>query len=82
MMGDRLDGNPDLYGPLWITTTVVLILFLSSTIQGYLANSNDTPYRYNFDLLSGMCDILPVLFVGLSSNGQLRCCWVDVWIYW
>ena len=49
-----MDGNPDLYGPIWITTSVVLILFLSSTIQGYLASSNDIPYRYNFGLLTGM----------------------------
>ncbi|KZZ95177.1 Yip1 domain family [Ascosphaera apis ARSEF 7405] len=29
---DILDGNPDLYGPFWIATTVVVILFLTATI--------------------------------------------------
>ncbi|KAF8477363.1 hypothetical protein BDZ91DRAFT_21674 [Kalaharituber pfeilii] len=55
---DLLEGNPDLYGPLWITTTVVLILFLSSTIQGYFASTKDQPYRYNFDLLSGAAGLM------------------------
>ncbi|KAI5785105.1 hypothetical protein DFH27DRAFT_270877 [Peziza echinospora] len=55
---DLLEGNPDLYGPLWITTTVVLILFLSSTIQGYFASEHDVPYRYNFDLLSGAAGLM------------------------
>ncbi|KAF8439218.1 Yip1 domain-containing protein [Terfezia claveryi] len=55
---DLLDGNPDLYGPIWITTTVVLTLFLSSTIQGYFASTNDKPYRYNFDLLSGAAGLM------------------------
>src|ERR1700742_4849869 len=30
---DLLDGNPDLYGPFWIATTVVFILFLVGTIN-------------------------------------------------
>ncbi|KAK3065150.1 hypothetical protein LTR53_018276, partial [Teratosphaeriaceae sp. CCFEE 6253] len=33
---DVLDGNPDLYGPFWIATTVVVILFLTGTISSYL----------------------------------------------
>ena len=41
-------------GPFWITTTVVLILFLSSTIAQYFARAKDQPYVYDFGLLSGM----------------------------
>lgn len=55
---DLLEGNPDLYGPLWITTTVVLVLFLSSTIQGFLANAKNIAYTYNFDLLSGAAGLM------------------------
>ncbi|GAO15738.1 hypothetical protein UVI_02043330 [Ustilaginoidea virens] len=33
---DVLEGNPDLYGPFWIATTVVLILFLGGTISDWL----------------------------------------------
>ncbi|KAK7228735.1 hypothetical protein V2G26_000905 [Clonostachys chloroleuca] len=34
---DVLEGNPDLYGPVWIATTVVLILFLGGTVSQYLS---------------------------------------------
>ncbi|KAL7267635.1 hypothetical protein RUND412_009769 [Rhizina undulata] len=55
---DVLEGNPDLYGPFWITTTVVLILFLSSTIAQYFARMKDVPYVYDFGLLSGAAGLM------------------------
>lgn len=48
-----LEGNPDLYGPFWIATTVVFILFLGGTISQYLAREHDTRFAYDFTLLSG-----------------------------
>lgn len=52
---DVLEGNPDLYGPFWIATTVVFILFLGGTISKYLAESGTTDrFTYDFRLLSGM----------------------------
>lgn len=50
---DVLDGNPDLYGPFWTATTVVVILFLTGTISKYLAHKSDQHFEYNFRLLSG-----------------------------
>lgn len=50
---DVLEGNPDLYGPFWIATTVVLILFLGGTISQYLSTTGSTPFAYDFRLLSG-----------------------------
>ena len=51
---DVLDGNPDLYGPFWIATTMVFILFIGGTISQYLAEKNDGEgFRYDFGLLSG-----------------------------
>lgn len=55
---DVLDGNPDLYGPFWIATTVVLILFLGGTISEKLAQSGTAPFAYDFKLLSGMSILL------------------------
>lgn len=52
---DVLDGNPDLYGPFWIATTVVLILFLGGSISQWLATRGTTPFAYDFRLLSGTC---------------------------
>ena len=52
---DVLEGNPDLYGPFWIATTVVLILFLGGTVSQYLSNADKAPFAYDFTLLSGKC---------------------------
>jgi hypothetical protein len=53
---DVLDGNPDLYGPFWIATTVVFILFVGGTVSQYLADTGKSTdgFRYDFRLLSGM----------------------------
>lgn len=50
---DVLEGNPDLYGPFWIATTVILILFLGGTISQWLVANAGTPFMYDFKLLSG-----------------------------
>ena len=50
---DVLEGNPDLYGPFWIATTVVFILFMSGTISQYLSTTGQEPFAYDFTLLSG-----------------------------
>lgn len=50
---DVLEGNPDLYGPIWIATTVVFILFLGGTISKYLAETGSEHFVYDFKLLSG-----------------------------
>lgn len=50
---DVLEGNPDLYGPFWIATTVVLILFLGGTISDYWAREGRGAFAYDFTLLSG-----------------------------
>ena len=58
---DVLDGNPDLYGPFWIATTVVFILFLAGTIQQYAtsgAEGTDAFHGYNIRLLSGACGLI------------------------
>jgi protein YIPF1/2 len=51
---DVLEGNPDLYGPFWIATTVVFILFLGGTISQRLAEGGEEAFVYDFRLLSGM----------------------------
>lgn len=63
---DVLEGNPDLYGPFWIATTVVFILFLGGTISKYLATTGQEPFVYDFKLLSGMAPV-PLCFVPKGS---------------
>ncbi len=55
---DTLDGNPDLYGPFWIATTVVVILFLTGTISQYLSRQDKGHFAYDFKLLSGAAGLV------------------------
>ncbi|KAJ4989668.1 yip1 domain family [Stagonosporopsis vannaccii] len=55
---DVLEGNPDLYGPVWIATTVVVILFLTGTISQYLAHQGKEHFAYDFRLLSGAAGLV------------------------
>ena len=69
---DTLEGNPDLYGPFWIATTVVFILFITGTISQYLAWKGAEHFAYDFRLLSGAAGlvygytlVVPVVLWGL-----------------
>lgn len=55
---DVLDGNPDLYGPFWIATTVVVILFLTGSISQWLRIEGKDYYGYDFRLLSGAAGLI------------------------
>lgn len=69
---DVLEGNPDLYGPFWIATTVILILFLGGTISQYLASKGAGPFAYDFELLSGKsCVVLFIAFCLASASYYL-----------
>ncbi|KAF7560764.1 hypothetical protein G7046_g3388 [Stylonectria norvegica] len=84
---DVLEGNPDLYGPFWIATTVILILFLGGTISQYLSTTGSAPFLYDFRLLSGAAGLIygytlfipMVLFLALryfgSESANLLECW-------
>ncbi|KAG6005856.1 hypothetical protein E4U21_007564 [Claviceps maximensis] len=84
---DVLEGNPDLYGPFWIATTVVLILFLGGTISDWLAIRGTARFAYDFRLLSGSAGLIygytlfipMALFLALryfgSESANLLECW-------
>ncbi|MCJ1365788.1 hypothetical protein MMC16_004913 [Acarospora aff. strigata] len=55
---DILEGNPDLYGPFWIATTVIMILFLTGTISQYLSRKGEGHFEYDFRLLSGAAGLV------------------------
>ena len=55
---DVLDGNPDLYGPFWIATTVVFILFVAGYVSQYLSRRGGVGAPYDFRLLSGAAGIV------------------------
>lgn len=68
---DVLEGNPDLYGPFWIATTVVFILFLGGTISQYLAATGTEAFAYDFRLLSGRSPY--TRSISRNSGGGLLC---------
>ncbi|KZF23441.1 Yip1-domain-containing protein [Xylona heveae TC161] len=84
---DVLEGNPDLYGPFWIATTVVMILFLTGTISQYLSRNHEGHFEYDFRLLSGAAGliygytgVIPVALWGLlrwfgSESANVLECW-------
>ncbi|KAF2860426.1 Yip1 domain family [Piedraia hortae CBS 480.64] len=55
---DTLEGQPDLYGPFWIATTVIVILFLTGTISSFLASESKKHFAYDFRLLSGAAGLI------------------------
>ena len=82
-----LDGNPDLYGPFWIATTVVFILFLAGYISQYLGEHGHGESPYDFRLLSGAAGliygytfVIPVALWGVlrwfgSEGASVLECW-------
>lgn len=69
-----MEGNPDLYGPFWIATTVVVILFMTGTISQYLATEGKQHFAYDFKLLSGAAGLVYgyTLFIPLGLWGALK----------
>jgi hypothetical protein len=80
---DVLEGNPDLYGPFWIATTVVVILFLTGTISQYLAREKGKHFEYDFKLLSGeIFEDGGFRFYGRLTGKVFRFCGFDLRLYW
>jgi len=43
---ERVEGNPDLYGPFWITTTILFLLAISSNFAEYIAYLREGVSKY------------------------------------
>lgn len=58
---DQEEEIGDLYGPIWVTATVIFILFFSNTSSNLLKSwliGGDDKYQYNFSLLTGAISLL------------------------
>lgn len=52
-------GYPDFYGPFWICTTLVFVLFFASTVVGLLFSFwQHQNYEYRFDQLTGAAGLM------------------------
>jgi hypothetical protein len=74
---DVLEGNPDLYGPFWIATTVVFFLFLGGTINERSgSDSSDTGSAgiiYGYTLLVPVGLYLALRYFGSEAAHILEC---------
>ncbi|XP_030567499.1 protein YIPF1 [Drosophila novamexicana] len=49
----NIGENPDLYGPFWITVTLIFSIAISGNLASYLQQANDSyHWHYNFHLVS------------------------------
>ncbi|KAH3685975.1 hypothetical protein WICPIJ_003042, partial [Wickerhamomyces pijperi] len=73
---DQVDDIGDLYGPIWVTATVIFVLFFSNTsaneLKNWLSGAQDR-YKYDFALFTGAIGLLygyvgliPVLLYAVS----------------
>lgn len=53
-------AEPDLYGPFWITSSVIFFLFFASSVTGIIVSTfvKHTSYEYRFDLLTAAASML------------------------
>lgn len=58
-----LDNQPDLYGPLWISTTLIVIIIAASSLMHFF---QDVQTAYDFNKLT-MAASLVVPFLGRST---------------
>uniref|UniRef100_A0A1E1W2L8 Protein YIPF n=1 Tax=Pectinophora gossypiella TaxID=13191 RepID=A0A1E1W2L8_PECGO len=50
---ERIKGKPDLYGPIWISVTLIFTIAVSGNISNYLQSANKAVHwRYDFHLVS------------------------------
>ncbi|XP_063365940.1 protein YIPF2 [Cydia amplana] len=50
---ERIKGKPDLYGPIWISVTLIFTIAVSGNIASYLQSANKAVHwRYDFHLVS------------------------------
>jgi len=52
---ERVEGNPDFYGPFWVTTTVLFLLAIASNFAEYIAywsNGVESHWTYDFYKIS------------------------------
>ena len=42
-------NQPDLYGPFWLATTLVIIILASSSLITFFAHTDEEPIQYDFE---------------------------------
>lgn len=75
VLTDKIKLNPDLYGPFWISLTLIFTIAISGNISNYLQHANaQYHWKYDFHLVSyaATAIILYITLVPLTLWGLLR----------
>jgi hypothetical protein len=43
--------NPDLWGPVWITTSIIFLLFAAGNFSNYLSSDDKNHFQYEFNFV-------------------------------
>ncbi|CAB3225552.1 unnamed protein product [Arctia plantaginis] len=46
---EKIKGKPDLYGPIWISVTLIFTIAVSGNIASYLQNANNKSFQWRYD---------------------------------
>lgn len=70
-----LGNNPDMYGPFWIATTLVFILFVAGNLSGSMASyANGEDFEPDFTQLSWAATAVYSYVLSLSrARAGVRC---------
>ncbi|XP_038988429.1 protein YIPF1 homolog [Phoenix dactylifera] len=88
----KIDGNPDLYGPVWISTTLVFMLAALGNCATYLMRKRNEPdIVWNFDVtyvdwaacvIYGYALAVPVAFYFLLQYVGCNASLIRLWCMW
>uniref|UniRef100_A0ACD5T9E4 Uncharacterized protein n=1 Tax=Avena sativa TaxID=4498 RepID=A0ACD5T9E4_AVESA len=87
----KIDANPDMYGPLWITTTLIFMLAAFGNFATYLMQRKTELNIWNFDVgyfnwaasvMYGYAIVVPAAFFFLFQYFGSRPSLVRFWCMW
>ncbi|KAM0851673.1 hypothetical protein ACQ4PT_052276 [Festuca glaucescens] len=87
----KIDANPDMYGPLWITTTLIFMLAAFGNFATYLMQRKTDLNIWNFDVgyfnwaasvMYGYAIVVPAAFFFLFQYFGSRPSLVRFWCMW
>lgn len=87
----KIDANPDMYGPLWITTTLIFMLAAFGNFATYLMQRKSDLNIWNFDVsyfslaasvMYGYAIVVPVAFFFLFQYFGSRPNLIRFWCMW
>ena len=73
----EIEAKPDLYGPFWVSTTVVFLMAMASNAVDWLADSGDSGDRWHADVTK-MVHAAAILYGYVFGAGGLLWVWLKV----